>query len=725
MRLRDTVKVFFLVAVTALCAEAAEARGPSKALADYFPADTLVYFEVPDIPALTERMKGTGLYALWQDDQMAKIREFVNELPQLAPGPKENWGVFHIITDFAGLVSGGAAAGLVPGPDGMGFLLVVKVGQNTSAAKEFLDDIYAKTAAGAPPKTVEVAGVEAAVTGAAGIYSCVADDLLVAGTKYAFTGALDRRLSAANVGSLSGSVNFTNAASFFSKGPSAYRMVVDLPALRKKLDRAVGDVKFPFDVQRILEGLGINDIDTVSMEGVFRLGGLVDHLYISTKSADSKFIDMIGRASFEEARPVAVPRGALFFGARTSDTKASYTFSLEMLKIMDAAGKMDFAGMLENLEKGAGVSVEKDVLPALGTMSVGYFKLADNFTIAMLGPGAPPVVPFEQVTLVEVTDKAALSMALEKIAAYAQANPAGLFPSLPSGAPPLKVETTTLGKMKIYSVTAPGAQFVSPSVTISDGYLVYANSKDAVISAVDRLIAPAASILENPDYTRARSALSRSACQLAYVSLDGVIDFLYDNLLQMAAPRIDAMHRDGKISFSSADIPSAFVVKKHIDGCVMAVVTSGNLVDIEVYSPLGVGMPLVGLISASSVLEKSSAVPFAGKIPGAKVSSDPARERLLEIGSLLQLATVERHGSFPEKLADVVPAGKLQAPQDPAPDSPVDYEYVTGLRVTSPNGIIVYERKGLQGDGRHVLYVDGSVAFLTEDEFQRAMGPQE
>jgi hypothetical protein len=708
--------LFIFLALAGSTAFAQDAAPSAKVLSDYFPADTLLYVEVPSVPALMENGKSTGLYALWHDDAMAGIRAYFESEEGADAETAEFVSMVKTASRVIGSFDGGLAAALVPSETGLELLIVAQLGEDSSAVSEILDEMYKGEAEeGFAPRLEDVSGVASRMSGVDGELTGIADGILFIGGRYAYTGAVDRRKTPSNAGSLTSSVVFTKSSAFFSKGPSVYHIVVDWNAVRAIMTNLAATL--PFDMTAMLDALGIDDIDTVSMEGIFALGGVTDHVYISTRNADSRLIDICGRSVFEESRLSAVPRDAIYFEARSNDFKASWESSLDMMQPFMKATGVDFAGGVERIEQLTGVSFERDVLPGLGSASISYLVMPQMPDVMALATGTA----FETVSLIEIEDEAAIEQALGKIVAYAKAEPSLLAPMMPMAAE-VRVETTVLGNLTIHSLVVGGMQMISPSLAVANGYIVYGNRKDAVIAAVDRLIAPSASVTDSTDYARARSALDRAPAQLAYINLDRIIDIVYDAVLPNLAQMIDRAHSDGSVPFTSADIPAAFRLKKHFDGISSAVVTSGNLIDVQMYSPFGMGVVVTGGVIAAtgSGAAADIATVAPGLIPGVEVS--PERARLLEIGGRLQLATPERHGRFPDELSEALPPEMLQAPQDSDPASPVDYQYVKGLTAYAPGRtILVYERKGLQGDGRHVLYVDGSVVFLTEDEFQEAL----
>jgi prepilin-type processing-associated H-X9-DG protein len=329
--------------------------------------------------------------------------------------------------------------------------------------------------------------------------------------------------------------------------------------------------------------------------------------------------------------------------------------------------------------------------------------------------------------LMEVTDAAAIGRTIDKFAAVAQADPTFLGAAA-SGKAGARIEVTTLGDLKITSIVFPSAPFVSPSVAVSNGFLIYAGNKETVKSTIDRLIAPGPSVVDSTDYARVRSALAKQAVQLGYVNLDRAIDFFYEVGVPEISRKIDAANLNGQTTLTSAAIPPAYVVKKDIDGIGVSVSASGNLIDAQVYSPFGLAVVIpaaIALPALASDLHPAAQRRVGPSVEstGAKAGPDAGRDRLVQIGAKLQLATIERKGRFPDRIEDAVPAEMLKAPQADEGGPGADYVYVPGLTMNSSGrSVLVYERKGLQSEGRHVLFVDGSVELLSEDDFAKLPG---
>jgi hypothetical protein len=670
-----------------------EAPG-AKSLAVYFPQDVIFYIECGDIAGLRRDAESSGLWSLWKSSDMEAIRTSVEGAADEKADDNQNARIVRAFGDFAGGLSGGAAAAVFRRGEEIAWLAVVDVGSDTAGAKTFLDVIYAEEErAGRPSTEVEASGVKMRVSSVDAECSAIADGLVIVGTRGAVESLLADKAADSLVQPLSASVAFAKAMSFCS-GQSNYRAYVDVRGLLEAS-------KIPWPAAGGTGPDYLGEIDTVSLEGNFKSNGIVERVFVSTRQADSRLITMIGRAEFDDAVFRYVPKEALFSAGSGSDMRTS---PADWRSI-----PFDIETGMKAVEERSGVSIERDILPHLVGPSFGYMKLPEGaaaLPMAFMGEGS---------TFVAVDDEAAVSAAVDKLAECARANP-GLFnpPSQVGRAAALVVETTTLGKLKVHYLSVKRSPQLSPSVAVYKGYLVYSNNKDNIVKAVDNLIAPGPSILESEDYKRVRSALPGKANQVAYISLDRLVDVFYDSVLPILVSQIEAAHTAGRIGFSASDIPPAYVVKKHLDGIGISLGAGGNLVEATVYSPTGF-MPLAAL--ALLAVASEGAVPMPAMSPPAE--ADAPTQRLVEIGRRLHLATIDRKGKFPDAITDAVAAGELQAPQDSAADSPADYVYVKGLTTQSPGRmILVYERDGLDAKGRRALFVDGSVELMTEEDFQ-------
>ena len=702
------VMILLSIAAVGLAAD----QPASTPLSTCFPPDTFLYAECPSVPDIVQGAKTTGLYGLWNDPAMNAIRASVEGHADGEAAATGDASVLRTFKDFASGLPGAVAVGLVPSASGVQWLAIAEIGPDPAAARAFLDRVYAEeTRAGHATSQIQIAEVTATVSGVDGECSAIINEFLLFGTGEAFSGAVQRLGGDSGASSLSTSPSFIRATSFLSARP-AYRIVIDLPTVLSLLKKAVGP-RSPVDIDALTERLGVDDIDTVSIEGRFQLSGVLERCCISTRSADSRLIDLAGRGRFDESRLDLVPIGALFCGGQAGDAKLTYETWKGIFETLGGAAGVDVEAAVTSLEDKAGVSVEKDILPSLGSMSIGYLLLEE--TTPANGPSFGG--GFRQVTLIEVKDESALSQALDKVAAYAKLNPSLLAPLVPQGAPPPTVETSTLGTLKIIYLSTPGVPFSSPALAVYKGYLVYANNKDTVKDAIDILIAPGTSILESEDFARVRGALAKPSAQLAYVSLDRVIDLVYVNLLPLVSHSLDQAQARGDSAVSSADIPPAHVVKRYVDGIGVSTAASGNLITVEVYSPTGMA-PLAAPVLLAVAGRTAAAAPAA-----LQARTNSPRARLAEIGRLLQVSTMDRRGRFPDKITDVVPAELLRAPQAAAPPAGDDYIYVPGLTLDSPGGrVLVYERQGLNPDGRYILYKDGRVEFVSEKDFQEIIG---
>jgi hypothetical protein len=115
--------------------------------------------------------------------------------------------------------------------------------------------------------------------------------------------------------------------------------------------------------------------------------------------------------------------------------------------------------------------------------------------------------------------------------------------------------------------------------------------------------------------------------------------------------------------------------------------------------------------------------------------SSMGKANLHNIGLGIAMYAADHDGAYPPNLQEVLRLGYLDSPNvfldpmDAAPrplepgGPPCSYEYVGPIPGTVPAGlIIVYERKGINPNGRSLLHVDMSVDQATEAQLHNAAG---
>jgi len=704
----------------------AETDSPSRPLSDCFPADTYLYLECPGVRDLAERAKSTGLYSLWTDPSMSALRAYCGS-PDSDSSLQSTDSALPAFLALQQSMSGGVALGLIGSPSVPQWLVVADVGSAEPQARALLDSVYSyESSRGFPPRPSEMSGTPVTSSSLDDECSAIFQGLLLFGSRDALASSLYMLHADAPSLSLTSSVDFTKSMSFLSGRPS-YRAFLDPQVLLRDVRSAVPP-SAPLDPAPLLDAFGLGDVETFSLEGSFVLSGVLERVRISTSSASSPLIEMSGRSPVDESRMRLIPRSALLCSARSVDPRSSYSLWRKFSDAAESASPdfslfppspfpaVDLRNALASLESASGVSIEKDVIANLGSSSISYLTVPEGENPLGMLTG------MQQVFLLEAANEEPLSRALSSLADAAQRNPSLLGP--PGLAPddlPFKVQTSSLGTIKVVYLDY-ASPTLSPSLAVYGGYLIYANNTDSLKKAIDNIIAPSPSITDSEEFRRARSALSKSPSQIAYLSLDRLIDLAYQYIMPSILSGVDAAQARGDASFSSADVPPAYVPKRHLDGVCLCISASGNLLDSEVYSPTGFA-PLLFAALFSAASRPALARLEAAVAP--PQSTDPPRARLIEMGRRLQLSTILRAEKFPDRLSDVVGPEFLQAPQDPSPESPTDYVYVPGLTMSSPGRkVLVYERSGLNPDGRHVLRVDGSVEFLTEQDFQSLIQEQ-
>ena len=108
---------------------------------------------------------------------------------------------------------------------------------------------------------------------------------------------------------------------------------------------------------------------------------------------------------------------------------------------------------------------------------------------------------------------------------------------------------------------------------------------------------------------------------------------------------------------------------------------------------------------------------------------------LRRINGALQRYSYNHQGRFPKKLSELYPdyikdlkvltcpASKTEISKKEEIDGKTGYEYFGANLTTNsfPERVIVADKKGNHKDGRNVLFVNGKVKWVSEEEFQKLL----
>jgi hypothetical protein len=203
------------------------------------------------------------------------------------------------------------------------------------------------------------------------------------------------------------------------------------------------------------------------------------------------------------------------------------------------------------------------------------------------------------------------------------------------------------GGTTIYqSPAAAGLFTVSPSMALTDHFLVVGFSPDAVTTALGQLKTGKAVIEESPIFDQASKAVGTPTSGFGYLDLKALFERSYGTLRPFIAMSL-AFTPDGAKYLDASKLPTTEAISKHLSPSVysQSVTADGTLVE------------SVGALTFNQVL--------VGAVGGAVVAAFPMIENALAGGIKLDPSTF-----MPSPAAPAVPSVTTPAPVDPAGATP-------------------------------------------------------
>jgi hypothetical protein len=204
------------------------------------------------------------------------------------------------------------------------------------------------------------------------------------------------------------------------------------------------------------------------------------------------------------------------------------------------------------------------------------------------------------------------------------------------------------------SPAAAGLFTISPSVALTDHFLVVGFSPEAVTTALGQLKIGKAAIAQNPAYEQASKAVGVPTSGFGYLDLKTLFERSYGTLRPFIAMSL-AFSKDGAKYVDASKLPSSEAIGKHLSPSVysQSVTVDGTLVE------------SVGALTFNQVL--------IGAVGGAVAAAFPMIENALAGGLKLDPSTLlpsQPVPTVPPAPAPVDPAGAAPQPGQPVAPPP-------------------------------------------------------
>ncbi len=272
---------------------------------------------------------------------------------------------------------------------------------------------------------------------------------------------------------------------------------------------------------------------------------------------------------------------------------------------------------------------------------------------------------------------------------------------------------------------------IAPAWTVHKRHIVVGLHPQTVMRAIDHLTETqsARSLLDNPDFVRARKAVPRECTGIVYSDTKSAVTQLY----RLALPAMTALtswaRGNGVPAATPALLPTLDTVTSGLFGDIIAVSSDSDGMLFVTHGP----WPASGYFTATPVitaaLGTSVLVPSlarARELSKRVVSASNARA----IVGACRAYAEDHDGRFPPDLETLMNRGDidrsvLRSPRDDG--NGMSYLYVSGRTLESDgDAVVLYEKPDIgTRDGSAVGFVDGRAEWLADDDVKKVLRKDE
>jgi len=264
----------------------------------------------------------------------------------------------------------------------------------------------------------------------------------------------------------------------------------------------------------------------------------------------------------------------------------------------------------------------------------------------------------------------------------------------------------------------------APAWCRHNGYLFMGLYPQMVRFSLDQILDQRESILDNPDFQRARKLLPQDVFMVSYSNNRLNLRRMYGLLLMIKQTAISFLQRFD-IQADITLVPSLSTFEDHLFGSISGSTITENGIEITSHGPWVMDIPSSSL---ATPIVAGLALGTATALPGLARAREMSRRtvsaaNLHEIGTAAIRWSEEHNHQFPDNLNQLVEIEAIQpqtlvSPSDP--DGKNSYIYIPGQKLTAAiDNILVYEDPAINDyEGTNVLYLDTHVEWKTFEDFQ-------
>jgi len=487
----------------------------------------------------------------------------------------------------------------------------------------------------------------------------------------------------------------------------------------------------PDDAKAALEGSGLKSLAALGEATRFDPPGIREKGFVWFPQGREGIFEALLVSRMADEELLWIPREVMGASAGSIDLGILFDRYVQVLEAASAETAEEIRNGLAEAKEEVGIDIREEVVGSLGRKVVFY----------MQGTGVNPFVP-SMVLSIEAKDEAKLKECLERLFFYVGAKQA--LSSAEEPPPFWTMAIENFGSRKVYYMKSSESMWgMNPAIAVEDGRVVAALAVGDVKEALTRERTKERAILANEDFAQSRKRLPAESLMVTYTDSKRSYETNYKMIL-MQAKMMSAM-TGGEIDLS--ELPPAGAVSQHLFGNVGVGVELEDGIGWECYSAVP------GVETVPMILMASVTIPLAteGMTTGREQARKAAcKNNLKMIGLALHIYSTDHDEYFPQGktaatvIEELVAGDYLPADSEvficPAAAgdheawertkkisaATVSYRWVPGLNVISPPDFIIMYDKSLEhhGNGRNVLFVDGHVEWMREEDFQKRLAEQ-
>jgi prepilin-type processing-associated H-X9-DG protein len=482
---------------------------------------------------------------------------------------------------------------------------------------------------------------------------------------------------------------------------------------------------------KIRDALGIQGLKRVVVTSGFDGKDWGDQIFIQAPAPRSGLVGMMDTTPLSDDILKTVPRTATLASAGKLGLAKIYAAIHDGIKEFNADAGAQADAVMDQINQGIGVNIEKDVLGSLGDEWVLYSDPIVTGTngFAVVNHLAKPDIAEKSFTAVETV--------LNSL----------IHDNIPDKRVNIAFQQTKVDDLTIHYLDIP---LITPSWAIRDGNLYLALYPQVVESAAKYVAGKGPSLLENPDFTALRARLGgEKATAIEFMDLPKTAPLGYAGWL--AISRLAAVGDVFGVQSPPMLLPPLYKIMPQLApaGGVTWVDDAGwHARDVSPFPGSTLLASDAGLAIAAPALMTSIMLPSLNR---ARETSNRVKSasNLRQIGQGCMLYANENNGKYPPDLGTLLKTEDLTVDAFVSPESGTklppelsgqksdeqaawvnqnsDYVYLGAGKnnATPADSIIAYEKLHLRGgQGVNILFGDGHVDFEPGSEAQRLLAAQ-